>query len=149
MSQMSNDRPTQAGVETYLLWILFGGMGLAVLIVALWAVGWMATPFRITNPERVEMLSRQANDAWQALEAQEASIASQKKALDQYTDLYGDDMAKWPQGKRQEYQQGMVAYSNLVNAYNRSCSQYNAMWQDEWRSIPAPDDLPTRCELVQ
>ena len=60
---------------------------------------------------------------------------------------YGEDMTNWPQGKRDEYLQLQAQVTNLSTSYNAQCGQYNALWEDEWRSLPAPNDLPTHCEM--
>lgn len=145
---MYTERPHRGDVWNVMIW---GGaitLILMVFVVLAWGLGWFAAPFQTMSPQRVQQLSRQANDAWQGLEAQQATIAVQRERLSEFNSLYGDNTSEWPQGKREEYQQLSSALRNLVAAYNLQCGQYNALWQDEWRSLPAPDDLPTRCDLM-
>lgn len=128
--------------------IAMGSLVLMVLLVFAWGVGWFAAPLETFSANNVRNLSRQANERWQALEAQKSSISVQENRLGEFNILYGEDTAKWPLGKREEYQQLSASLRNLVTAYNASCGQYNALWNDEWRSLPAPKDLPTRCDLM-
>ena len=117
--------------------------------IAGFVLRWQNAALTVAGPERIERLSREANNHWQSLQSQRASIDTQRARLAEYETLYGQDRAVWPQGKRDEYQQLSAAVRNLETAYNLSCGQYNALWLDEWRSLPAPDDLPARCELLR
>lgn len=119
---------------------------LLAVAVGNWALRWQGAALDTIGPERMQQLSREANDRWQSLEAQRTSIATQQARLAEFETLYGTDRATWPQGKREEYQQLSAAIRNLETAYNSACGQYKAMWADEWRDIPAPDDLPRTCE---
>lgn len=114
-----------------------------------WAFRWFETPFKVTDPDRVERLSRQANEMYSQLQAQKSTIQANRERLSNYPVLYGDDRANWPQGKRQEYEQLTNTVTTMVTGYNQLCGQYRAMWADEWRDIPAPDDLPKTCEYLQ
>lgn len=121
---------------------------LAVIGIAAYVLRWQNAALNVAGPERIERLSREANNHWQSLQAQKATISNQQARLAEFEMLYGVDRAVWPQGKREEYQQLSAAIRNLETAYNLSCGQYNALWLDEWRAISAPGDLPTRCELI-
>lgn len=145
---MYTERPHRGDVGNIMIWGIAITLILVVFIVLGFALDWFATPFRVMSPRNVQALSRQANDSWSALEAQRASITTQRQRVNEFDVLYGVDPGKWPQGKRTEYQQMTAALRNLVNAYNHSCGQYNAMWLDEWRDVPAPDDLPKHCEML-
>jgi hypothetical protein len=57
----------------------------------------------------------------------------------------GANAATWPQGKAEEYQQLQTQRRNREAQYDQLCATYEARWSDEWRGIPAPDDLPQRC----
>ena len=129
------------------MWVLLAFVIGIVIIVLAFALGWIATPLDTMSAENTRRLSRQANDAWQALEAQRENILSVETQASDMILTYGEDQSTWPQGKREEYQQLRTQRQNRIAAYNTSCGQYNAMWQDEWRAIPAPDDLPTACDL--
>ena len=125
------------------------GFKIAVMLLVLAAIwNWLVTPLLLTSPQRLESLSRQANDNWQALEAQRHSIEQVQRRANDIVLLYGEDQSTWPQGKDEEYLQLKQQASNLTIAYNNACGQYKAMWQDEWRSIPAPNDLPTTCDMI-
>lgn len=116
--------------------------------IAAWALSWQSAALDTIGPVRMQQLSREANDRWQALQGQQATIGLGQQRLREFDALYGADRTKWPQGKREEYQQLSTQVNNLVTAYNLSCSQYNALWQDAWRDLPAPDDLPRSCPLL-
>lgn len=94
----------------------------------------------------IKDLSKKANESYQALKAKRDAVQLQQDILNEYTELYGTDFAAWPQGKRDEFQQQKRIVSQLITSYNADCAQYKALWQDEWRSVPAPNDLPTTCE---
>lgn len=130
------------------LWVL----AIAVVIVVAVPVGaaleWWSMPFRMFSPDNVASLSRQANESWQSLQAQQASIKAVERKINDFMLTYGEDQAKWPQGKSDEIQQLRSELANKITAYNAACGQYRAMWQDEWRNLPAPDDLPTTCEMT-
>ncbi len=129
-------------------WILLGAALVAVLVVVAYALGWFAKPFELTSPDNLQRLSREANDAWQALEAKQESIEELEEKAGLMVTAYGDDMTAWPQGKRDEYLQLQAQVTNLKTSYNNDCGQYNAFWLDEWRSLPAPNDIPTRCDFL-
>lgn len=101
----------------------------------------------VVSVDNIKNLSKQANQSWEALDAKRSTIRTQQSDLETYKELYGDDYATWPQGKRNEYQQLQKIVSSLITSYNVQCAEYNALWQDEWRNLPAPDDLPTYCEM--
>ena len=121
---------------------------LLVIGVVGYTLRWQSAALDTIGPERMRQFSRDANDRWQALQAQQATIALAQQNVGEFDALYGADRVKWPQGKRDEYQQLRTQTNNLITAYNLSCSQYNALWQDAWRDIPAPDDLPRSCALL-
>jgi hypothetical protein len=130
--------------------------GIAVVIVALavligvgYAFRWIDAGLETVDPSNIRRLSAEANDRWNALETKRDSIINQEKGLADFYTLYGDDTSKWPQGKTEEYQQLVQALRNLKTSYNNDCGDYMAMWDDEWRDLPAPDDLPTTCQTFQ
>ncbi len=127
------------------------GIITALLIViggAAYVLRWQSAALDTVGPERIRALSREANDRHQALQAQLATIHTQQQRLAEFDALYGKDRAVWPQGKRDEYQQLSSATRNLVSAHNGACGQYAALWLDEWRDVPAPNDLPRACPLI-
>lgn len=140
--------PRRGDIGNVILWGASIAVVLAVLVVLGFALDWFAAPFTVMSSRSVQTLSRQANDTWQGLQAQKATISTQRGRLSEFRSLYGENAGAWPQGKRQEYEQLSAAARNLVAAYNQQCGQYNALWQDEWRDLPAPDDLPKHCELL-
>lgn len=132
----------------------FGWLGwLFVVVLALglmaYTLRWVFVPLDTVGPENMRHLSQQANNHYQSLESQRASIRTQQQRIVEFERLYGQDRTIWPQGKRQEYQQLADALRNLTTAYNLSCGQYKALWRDEWRDVPAPNDLPRTCDLIQ
>ncbi len=94
------------------------------------------------------MLATQANERYQGLESKLVTISSYQSDLNSYETLYGTDPSKWPQGKRESYQQLESAIRSLKASYNLDCSDYRALWSNEWKSIVAPKDLPTTCNLI-
>ena len=141
-------QPNKGLFGTAVKWILFVAALALIVSVIGYFFGWFNTALKVTSPEKIQMLSREANNSWQALKAGQQTIANIESDVHDMSVLYGEDASKWPQGKHDEYLQLKTQLRNLKTAYNSSCGQYNAMWQDEWRSIPAPDDLPTHCELI-
>lgn len=133
------------GIE--LMFILF--VLVVILLVLSWTLGWIAAPLNMMSPDRIMTLSKQANEHYESLEAAQRVIESHRDRVDGYEELYGNDYSTWPQGKRDEYQQTQRQLQNLISAYNESCATYRALWQDQWRAIPAPDDLPKTCEMAQ
>lgn len=129
--------------------ILFLFILVVILFILSWTLGWIAVPLSMMSPDRIMTLSRQANEHYESLEVALRVIDQQEGRLSEYEKLYGDDYATWPQGKRDEYQQTQRQLQNLISAYNESCATYRALWNDEWRNIPAPDDLPKTCQMVQ
>ena len=129
-------------------WLIFGTMFVALAMLLAFALDWIAAPLENNSPGNVKSLSRQANNAWEALNSQRESISVLDSRAEDMVLAYGEDQSKWPQGKRDEYLQLRQQYHNAIIAYNSACGQYRAMWSDEWRSVPAPDDLPTTCEMI-
>jgi len=129
-------------------WIVVGTALVAVLLIAVYFLGWFAKPLELSSPDNLQRLSREANNAWQALEAKRESINVLEQKAGLMVSAYGEDMTVWPQGKRDEYLQIQSQVTNQKTAYNAACGQYNAFWEDEWRSIPAPNDIPTSCEFL-
>lgn len=140
--------PKRADYRGSFQWIVWGVVTVAMLVVGGFAVTWFAAPTKLFSPDRMAALSRQANDNYQALEAQRQSVATTRTKAEMMITAYGEDMGKWPQGKRDEYLQLQAQVNNLVIAYNNACAKYKAMWQDEWRAISAPGDLPTTCQML-
>lgn len=145
---MFDHTPTRADYGGSFAWILWLVFIAAILIVVGFGLKWFAAPTKIFDPDNMARLSRQANDSYQALAAQEQSVSVIRNKAEQMMIAYGEDMAKWPQGKRQEYLQLQAQVTNLIVAYNGACAKYKAMWQDEWREIAAPKDLPTTCAML-
>ncbi len=130
-------------------WIMFYATILVVLGIVLYLVVWVFKPMEMTSPDNLARLSQEANDSWQALQAKRQSISGLESKASLMITLYGEDMAAWPQGKKDEYLQINQQIINLKISYNSDCGEYKAMWNDEWRAIPAPDDLPTTCEFLE
>lgn len=146
---MFDHTPTRADYGGSFAWIMWLVFIVAVLTIAGFGLKWFAVPTKLFDPDRMAMLSRQANESYQALAAQEQSVSVIRGKAEQMITAYGEDMSKWPQGKRQEYLQLQSQVTNLIVAYNASCARYKAMWQDEWRAISAPMDLPTTCQMLE
>jgi hypothetical protein len=142
-------RPTREVYGFSFAWIFWLFVILAFFVVMGFGFDWFAKPMEIFSPERVEMLSRQANDRYQALEAREKSVYSIRLKAEMMMTAYGEEMETWPLGKRDEYLQLRAQETNLILAYNNACAEYKAMWLDEWRSVAAPPDLPTTCEAME
>ncbi len=105
----------------------------------------LADTYSIAN---VKALSARANEMHSGLEGELATLMALKESVGDYNRLYGDDTSRWPQGKRSEWQQVVNQYRQSLSAYNTNCGNYNALWDDEWKGVVAPSDLPTRCELL-
>lgn len=144
---MSELRPTRSGTWSAILWVVAIAVVILVAIPVGAALNWWTMPFRMYSPDNIASLSRQANESWQSLEAQNASINVVERKINDFLLTYGEDQSKWPQGKSSEIQQLRSELSNKITAYNAACGQYQAMWLDEWRDFPAPDDLPKTCEM--
>jgi len=130
-------------------WLIFG-FGLLIILGALaFGASWLLKPAEIFDPSAIQARSREANDAWQALQAQLANIETARSDARNLDEVNGSDRATWPQGDKERWLQLEAQVSNLTKAYNGSCAQYNAIWQDEWRAVQAPPDLPTRCDLLK
>lgn len=141
--------PTKDDTFALIKWVFVIALVAMVIGGLSWGMGWFNAPLSVTSAPNVQRLSREANDRYQALQAQQASIAMARQKEADFIALYGTDVTLYPQGKRDELAQIRTDLSNKITAYNQACGQYNSMWQDEWRDIPAPDDLPTRCEFIQ
>lgn len=141
--------PIKGDVSALIQWVLVIALVLMVGGVLAWGMGWFDAPLRVTSSQNVERLSREANDEYQSLQGQLRTIESVRTQITNYPLLYGEDTATWAQGKRDEWLQLQRELTNKIAAYNRDCGQYNSMWQDEWRDIPAPDDLPKQCEFIE
>lgn len=146
MNELDGIRPTKRLAKDTILWLLFGVLVVLILIILAYALGWITTPLRLTDPERLENISREANQAWEALEAQLASVENINDKMVTMKQLYGEDMGTWPQGKDDEYLQLQAQKVNLINAYNQQCAAYKAKWANEWWELSAPKDLPRTCE---
>lgn len=107
---------------------------------------WQEGALEVVSVDNIKMLSAQANEKHEGLLAKIVSIQNLEDELQPYTELYGEDATKWPQGKRQEYQQLEQAIRNLKTSYSQDCADYRAMWNNEWKDFAAPKDLPTYCE---
>lgn len=123
---------------------IFGIGILFILINFIW--NWQSGALDVVSVDNIKMLSAQANEMYEGLEAKIVSIQNLEDELNSYTNLYGEDATKWPQGKRQEYQQLEQAIRNLKTSYSQDCASYKAMWNNEWKDFAAPKDLPTYCE---
>lgn len=141
--------PTKNDTKSIIKWVLLGLLLLLIVTVALYAIGWLTTPLRLTDSNRMERISREANDSWQALESQKANVSNIRNKMLLMTQLYGENMATWPQGKDEEYLQLQQQQVNMVNAYNSQCASYKAKWKNEWWEFSAPKDLPITCDLIE
>jgi hypothetical protein len=145
--------PTKNDVKSIIKWVLLGVLILVIVLfiagIVSYAFGWLNAPLRLTNPNRLEKISREANEAWQALESQKANVSNIRDDMLTMKQLYGEDMSKWPQGKDDEYLQLQQQQINMINAYNSQCAAYRAKWKNEWWEISAPKDLPTTCDLIE
>lgn len=145
---MSNSfGPPRGTVSTTTRWIVIGVVISIIIAAGTFAYSWVVKPMQMASPDNIERLSREANNAWQALEAQLANIEKSEDAAADLLTAYGEDQSVWPQGKRDVWLQLQKDITNKSAAYNVSCAAYNAFWQDEWRALPAPKDIPTRCEM--
>lgn len=139
---------TSSGLS-HVLWLaLLAGALIMFLIVLGFALEWFAAPFETMSPERVRILSQQANDEWGALEQTRTGIERLRGQEAEFITLYGTNTAVWPQGKAEEYQQVTAARRNREAQYDQLCATYEARWADEWRDLPAPDDLPRQCPAL-
>jgi hypothetical protein len=141
--------PTHDDNKSIIGWILAVALFFVIAVPVAWGLGWFAAPFETTSVPNVRFISRQANEAHQALEAKERNITAARERVDSYETLYGADTSVWPQGKRDEYLQAQRDLDNDIAAYNRECGQYNALMDDEWRGVVAPEDLPPSCQFIE
>lgn len=141
--------PTRNDGKSISGWLVFLIALIVVGIPVGLGINWLSTGADVVSATNVRSISREANEQWNALQGQRASIGRVQASADEYITLYGEDMMTWPQGKRDQYQQVLADVRNKVSAYNTSCADYNALYDDEWSSIVAPKDLPGYCELIQ
>lgn len=140
------------------LWMLIKfvvGCAIAIGVIAIPIAGFDGMFARNVAPvidtysvRNTKALSTVANEMHSGLQGELATLQVQRDSIGNYKELYGDDVTKWPQGKRAEYQQEQVLYRQGISAYNTNCGKYNALWNNEWTSVIAPEDLPKRCELL-
>jgi hypothetical protein len=142
-------RPQKGTTTTAVNWLVVGALILLAAVLIGWLVNWLITPLVLTDASRVREASAEMNQLYSGLESQRASIKSMDTQIAAIPLTYGEDRNAWPQGKDEEYLQLVAQRGNLVTAYNRLCAQYEAKWNDEWYDIPAPDDLPKTCDLIQ
>jgi hypothetical protein len=148
MNEYFPEPPDHRDIWRLVGWIgAFALVGLAFLLFS-FTVNWGAAALDQGSPARLRQLSREANDRYTALKSERATIETQRARLADFEQLYGKDPAAWPQGKREEYQQLTQAIRNMESAYNGHCGQYKSLWNDAWRDLPAPDDLPKTCDLI-
>lgn len=128
-----------------LVWIVIVGvLSLLIMYLLLWADATVT----VMSPENIKNLSQQANQRYSALSQQAGDIADLEARLASFETLYGADRSVWPHGKRAEYEQIFEQVANRRSAWRTSCAEYEALWADEWRDVPAPDDLPKTCPLL-
>lgn len=139
--------PTKNDSVSISKWLLLFFALLLLAAVLYFGYSWVTKPLEVMSPDNIERLSKQANEQWEALQAQLANINAAQQSAEDLVNLYGEDKSSWPQGKGDEYLQFKQQARNFITAYNASCATYNALWQDEWRSVPAPDDMSTSCDL--
>lgn len=130
----------------FLIWLLFFCFVLGIII---WLLTQQQVVMETFSLDNAKALSEQANDANEALSAKLDTINVYQSELDSYVSLYGEDVTKWPFGKRESYQQLEKQIFSLKVSYNSECADYNSLWQNEWKSLVAPRDLPTYCETLQ
>lgn len=137
-------------------WKWLGYLLFALILLAIMGffLNWFSAPMQMFSPRNLQQLATEANTRWFALEAQKTVYGTAREQADGYEALYGEDTSKWPQGKRSEWQQAQRTATNAKAAYNNSCGQYNALWNNDWKSIPlnAQDlgNLPPRsCSLIE
>jgi hypothetical protein len=144
-----NDRRSISAWAWFMIVILaifiIGGIGLTYLN---FAGRWATAPTEVFSVDNVRDLSRQANQMRTQLDAQLANIRVIDDQMRSLEEQYGEDQSTWPQGKDEEYRQLRVQRDNRIASFNTACADYQALWADEWRSLPAPDDLDTYCEYV-
>ncbi len=149
MTNMSDFNPPKGTVNTALRWISVAVVIIAALAIAGYFLGWFISPLDLTSPENVRRLSREANEHYAALESSRASIGTIESKMQTMVTTYGEDRSTWPQGKADEYLQLDAQRVNRIDAYNKLCASYKGKWNDEWFDLPAPDDLPKSCDLIQ
>jgi hypothetical protein len=131
------------------LMFILGCAAAAIIAGAIgFALWWAGAAAETMDPARIRNLSQQTNQRYTALVQQVGDITDLQQQLEQFEVSYGADRGKWPQGKREEYDQVFTMLTNRRSAYRALCAEYQAIWADEWRGIPAPDDLPKECPLI-
>ena len=140
----SNYEPNRQLFGLSVRWLTLAALLLAVAIVIGFGLNWFAKPMQMADPNNLAQLSKQANESWQALKAQQAMINGLDTKAKDYELTYGADRLKWPQGKSEEWMQIRAQVVNLKNAFNMDCAKYNALWQDEWRGGVGPHKPPTQ-----
>lgn len=137
---------SQWAVGGFLVLLVFAGWALWASYLQ-FALGYATRPARLMDAQRVEAMSAKMNNAYQALQAGDLEVEGLAYRLREMDTSYGPDRSVWPQGKRAERDQLQQQYLNAVTAYNRACASYMAVYADEYRNLPAPNDLPTQCTM--
>ncbi len=152
MLDQHDERVLSPNLRTYRTswkWIAFIVTMVILALVAGYFLDWFKAPLDLTSPARLQQMSEQANSKWESLKAQKATIELTQTQIAAFETAYGTDRSVWPQGKATEELQLQGVLINKISAYNTMCAEYNALWQDEWKAISAPGDLPTSCELIR
>ncbi len=145
---MDDLKPQKGTTAVVLQWLgIFFLAAIAIAILA-YVFGWITAPLTNTSSDKVRALARDANEHYASLESSLANITVVERQMSTMVELYGENSETWPQGKADEYLQLATQRANLVTAYNRLCASYKAKWNNEWYDLPAPDDLPKTCEVI-
>lgn len=140
-----NKRDAQRIMIVVVLAILVIIAGGVIATYGNYIAGYATRPVRLADPVRIENMSAQMNQSYQAMLTAEQRVYSDRQAIDDFLELYGDDPTTYPQGKRAELDQLRTNYRNSVSAYNGLCGTYLARLNDEYQDIAIPDDLPGTC----
>jgi len=130
---------------------LVAGFILAQVAVRYLVLGgeWAKEPAELFSPDNVKSEYEWFYNHRRGLEAQSASIQTNRRRTGTLESTYGDDKATWPPTAQDEYMQLANIQAQLETAYNMACANYQARWDNVFHSIVAPPDIPRGCGLNQ
>lgn len=144
---------------------MYLGIGFLVLVVALmlafslgmldahlnFLFGWKTKPLEIFNADRVQEVRTGFVERANALEIQLAQVQSLDTRIATIVSR-NNGKANWPIQDKADYESFVQSRLDMVSNYNRLCGQYNADWENEYKSVVAEDlkeSLPVHCQLYE
>lgn len=130
----------------FLLFLLYF-LGVIDSQLNLW-FGWQTKPAEIFDADRVEQVRTEFIERSEQLDSSLAQIVAMDTRIEQIV-TRNTGKTNWPVQDKADYESLVQARLDMVTSYNRSCAQYNADWDNEYKSVVAEDlrdTLPEVCE---